>query len=198
MVLFKILWLAHPTKIVILTARNSCSVGYKISVSLHLHLYIYLHPHTTHLLTHTHTQHTHTHLSCSGTPDALTLCIGQICNIMLENPPRGPLIPYKPHALPNQAYQPRVNVSILLFLTRSISISLSLPPLTHILSLTHTHTHTVSYSPTYLTKLHTLLVSCPMKLCPMSCESNNFCFNLFSFSHSSWACDYHSADAHSQ
>ena len=46
-----------------------------------------------------------------GSPDALTLCVSQICNIMLENPPRGPFIPYKPHALPNQAYQPRTNVS---------------------------------------------------------------------------------------
>ncbi len=34
---------------------------------------------------------------------------------MLENPPRGPNIPYKPHALPNQAYQqPRMSVSIIL------------------------------------------------------------------------------------
>ena len=49
----------------------------------------------------------------SGSPDALTLCIGQICNIMLENPPRGPNIPYKPHTLPNQAYQPRVSGHVL-------------------------------------------------------------------------------------
>jgi len=31
---------------------------------------------------------------------------------MLENPPRGPFIPYKPHALPNQAYQPRTNPNL--------------------------------------------------------------------------------------
>ena len=49
-------------------------------------------------------------VTVSGTPLSLTLCIAQICNIMLENPPRGPHIPYKPHALPNQAYQPRVSL----------------------------------------------------------------------------------------
>ena len=99
--------------------------------------------------------HTHTHTR-TGTPDALTLCIGQICNIMLENPPRGPLIPYKPHALPNQAYQPRVNVSVVdhKMFTNSSSSSLSLPLFPPSPSLP-THTH----SPTYLTKLHTLLVS---------------------------------------
>lgn len=51
-------------------------------------------------------------VTISGSPDALTLCINQICAIMLENPPRGPFIPYKPHALPNQAYQPRVNPNL--------------------------------------------------------------------------------------
>lgn len=51
-------------------------------------------------------------VTISGSPDALTLCVSQICNIMLENPPRGPFIPYKPHALPNQAYQPRTNPNL--------------------------------------------------------------------------------------
>ncbi|XP_064397015.1 poly(rC)-binding protein 3-like isoform X2 [Halichondria panicea] len=52
-------------------------------------------------------------VTVSGSPDSLTACIGQICKIMLENPPRGPNIPYKPHALPNQAYQqPRMSPNI--------------------------------------------------------------------------------------
>lgn len=51
-------------------------------------------------------------VTVSGSPDAIMLCISQVCNIMLENPPRGPFIPYKPHALPNQAYQPRVNPNL--------------------------------------------------------------------------------------
>jgi predicted PilT family ATPase len=46
-------------------------------------------------------------VTISGTFDALVVCVGLICNVMLENPPRGPFIPYKPHSLPNQAYQPR-------------------------------------------------------------------------------------------
>ena len=50
----------------------------------------------------------------TGTYDALVLCVGLICNVMLENPPRGPFIPYKPHSLPNQAYQPRTSVSLYL------------------------------------------------------------------------------------
>ena len=48
----------------------------------------------------------------TGTFDALVVCVGLICNVMLENPPRGPFIPYKPHSLPNQAYQPRTTVSL--------------------------------------------------------------------------------------
>ncbi|CAI8057527.1 Poly(rC)-binding protein 4, partial [Geodia barretti] len=46
-------------------------------------------------------------VTISGIYDALVVCVGLICNVMLENPPRGPFIPYKPHSLPNQAYQPR-------------------------------------------------------------------------------------------
>ncbi len=52
-------------------------------------------------------------VTISGQPDALTACIGMICTIMLENPARGPNIPYKPYALPNQAYQARVSPFIL-------------------------------------------------------------------------------------
>jgi poly(rC)-binding protein 2/3/4 len=48
-------------------------------------------------------------VTISGTYESLVVCVGLICNIMLENPPRGPFIPYKPHALPNQAYQPRTS-----------------------------------------------------------------------------------------
>lgn len=48
-------------------------------------------------------------VTISGTYESLVVCIGMICNVMLENPPRGPFIPYKPHTLPNQAYQPRTS-----------------------------------------------------------------------------------------
>ena len=54
----------------------------------------------------------HPYFSHTGTYDALVVCVGLICNVMLENPPRGPFIPYKPHSLPNQAYQPRTTVSL--------------------------------------------------------------------------------------
>ncbi|XP_041379793.1 poly(rC)-binding protein 3-like [Gigantopelta aegis] len=48
-------------------------------------------------------------VTVSGTPEAITLCVREICDIMLESPPKGPFVPYKPHALqPNQAYQPRL------------------------------------------------------------------------------------------
>ena len=100
----------------------------------------------------------HVYTLCLGTPDALTLCIGQICNIMLENPPRGPLIPYKPHALPNQAYQPRVNVSV--GLTKLIEVLFGICPHSLSLSLSLFPPPPTPRSPTYLTKLHTLLVSC--------------------------------------
>ena len=78
-----------------------------------------------------------------GTYEALVVCISMICNIMLENPPRGPFIPYKPHSLPNQAYQPRTSVrysffifhsnsgsalSVYLSLSLSLSLYLSLSP----------------------------------------------------------------------
>ena len=46
-------------------------------------------------------------VTISGLPEAITLCIEEICNIILESPPKGPFVPYKPHTLPNQAYQPR-------------------------------------------------------------------------------------------
>jgi len=49
-----------------------------------------------------------------GSPEALTVCVRQMCNIMLENPARGPHIPYKPMALPAQGFQPRANVSPLM------------------------------------------------------------------------------------
>ncbi len=54
-------------------------------------------------------------LFLSGSPEALTVCVRQMCNIMLDNPARGPHIPYKPMTLPNQPYQPRANVSLFVF-----------------------------------------------------------------------------------
>lgn len=54
---------------------------------------------------------THTPLSSPGPSDSLTMCINQLSAIIFENPAKGPHVPYKPHTLPNQAYQPRVNVS---------------------------------------------------------------------------------------
>eukprot|EP00731_Ephydatia_muelleri_P012950 Em0007g260a len=51
-------------------------------------------------------------VTISGSHNALTMAISQITNIMLENPPRGPFIPYKPHAPPNQTFQPRVTPSL--------------------------------------------------------------------------------------
>ncbi|KAL5508990.1 hypothetical protein EMCRGX_G004264 [Ephydatia muelleri] len=51
-------------------------------------------------------------VTISGSHNALTMAISQITNIMLENPPRGPFIPYKPHAPPNQTFQPRVTVGV--------------------------------------------------------------------------------------
>ena len=124
----------------------------------------------------------------SGTPEALTLCIVQMCNIMLENPPRGPLIPYKPHALPNQAYQPRVNVrvSVLLSsidfvsncpLSSSLDLCFSYPPYSSPLSLSLCFTLSLSLSLSLsLTLTHSLShlpFSLPLTLFP------------FSFSHSS-------------
>ena len=99
------------------------------------------------------TLHSETSLAAAGTPDALTLCIGQICNIMLENPPRGPLIPYKPHALPNQAYQPRVNVGHFWII-----------PLSQIIEFLLVYPLSPSLSPLLLPPLLLLFPFCPISL----------------------------------
>ncbi|XP_062519657.1 poly(rC)-binding protein 3-like isoform X2 [Corticium candelabrum] len=39
-------------------------------------------------------------VTISGTPDSITQCIYQICCVMLEHPPKGPTIPYRPRTSP--------------------------------------------------------------------------------------------------
>ncbi|KAL5460329.1 hypothetical protein EMCRGX_G033773 [Ephydatia muelleri] len=51
-------------------------------------------------------------VTVSGSRNALSMAISQITNIMLENPPRGPFIPYKPHAPPKQTSRPQVTVGV--------------------------------------------------------------------------------------
>ncbi|XP_041130943.1 poly(rC)-binding protein 4-like isoform X2 [Polyodon spathula] len=50
-------------------------------------------------------------VTISGTPDAIILCVKQICAVILESPPKGATIPYRPSPAPgsvilsgNQAY----------------------------------------------------------------------------------------------
>ncbi|XP_041081551.1 poly(rC)-binding protein 4-like isoform X2 [Polyodon spathula] len=50
-------------------------------------------------------------VTISGTPDAIILCVKQICAVILESPPKGATIPYRPSPTPgsvilsgNQAY----------------------------------------------------------------------------------------------
>lgn len=48
-------------------------------------------------------------VTITGSSESLTMCINQLSAIIFENPAKGPHVPYKPHSLPNQAYQPRAN-----------------------------------------------------------------------------------------
>ncbi|XP_068597001.1 poly(rC)-binding protein 3-like isoform X2 [Brachionichthys hirsutus] len=42
-------------------------------------------------------------VTISGTPQAITHCVRHICSVMLESPPKGATIPYRPKALPAHA-----------------------------------------------------------------------------------------------
>ncbi|XP_065815841.1 poly(rC)-binding protein 3 isoform X4 [Labrus bergylta] len=39
-------------------------------------------------------------VTISGTPQAITQCVRHICSVMLESPPKGATIPYRPKAMP--------------------------------------------------------------------------------------------------
>ncbi|KAM3862637.1 poly(rC)-binding protein 3 [Diretmus argenteus] len=39
-------------------------------------------------------------VTISGTPQAITQCVRHICSVMLESPPKGATIPYRPKAIP--------------------------------------------------------------------------------------------------
>uniref|UniRef100_A0A3Q2YML3 Zgc:110045 n=1 Tax=Hippocampus comes TaxID=109280 RepID=A0A3Q2YML3_HIPCM len=43
-------------------------------------------------------------VTISGTPQAITQCVRHICSIMLESPPKGATIPYRPKAIPAGAH----------------------------------------------------------------------------------------------
>lgn len=43
-------------------------------------------------------------VTISGTPQAITQCVRHICSIMLESPPKGATIPYRPKAVPAGAH----------------------------------------------------------------------------------------------
>ncbi|XP_077437691.1 poly(rC)-binding protein 3 isoform X1 [Vanacampus margaritifer] len=43
-------------------------------------------------------------VTISGTPQAITQCVRHICSIMLESPPKGATIPYRPKAIPVGAH----------------------------------------------------------------------------------------------
>uniref|UniRef100_A0A672H6C2 Zgc:110045 n=1 Tax=Salarias fasciatus TaxID=181472 RepID=A0A672H6C2_SALFA len=43
-------------------------------------------------------------VTISGTPQAITQCVRHICSVMLESPPKGATIPYRPKILPVGAH----------------------------------------------------------------------------------------------
>uniref|UniRef100_A0A3P9LPN9 Zgc:110045 n=1 Tax=Oryzias latipes TaxID=8090 RepID=A0A3P9LPN9_ORYLA len=43
-------------------------------------------------------------VTISGTPQAITQCVRHICSVMLESPPKGATIPYRPKILPAGAH----------------------------------------------------------------------------------------------
>uniref|UniRef100_A0A667Z2Q9 Zgc:110045 n=1 Tax=Myripristis murdjan TaxID=586833 RepID=A0A667Z2Q9_9TELE len=43
-------------------------------------------------------------VTISGTPQAITQCVRHICSVMLESPPKGATIPYRPKAAPGGAH----------------------------------------------------------------------------------------------
>uniref|UniRef100_A0A665TYU1 Zgc:110045 n=1 Tax=Echeneis naucrates TaxID=173247 RepID=A0A665TYU1_ECHNA len=43
-------------------------------------------------------------VTISGTPQAITQCVRHICSVMLESPPKGATIPYRPKAIPAGAH----------------------------------------------------------------------------------------------
>lgn len=43
-------------------------------------------------------------VTISGTPQAITQCVRHICSVMLESPPKGATIPYRPKAMPAGAH----------------------------------------------------------------------------------------------
>uniref|UniRef100_A0A3Q2QW88 Poly(rC)-binding protein 3-like n=1 Tax=Fundulus heteroclitus TaxID=8078 RepID=A0A3Q2QW88_FUNHE len=43
-------------------------------------------------------------VTISGTPQAITQCVRHICSVMLESPPKGATIPYRPKVLPVGAH----------------------------------------------------------------------------------------------
>ncbi|XP_072293319.1 poly(rC)-binding protein 3 [Eucyclogobius newberryi] len=43
-------------------------------------------------------------VTISGTPQAITQCVRHICTVMLESPPKGATIPYRPKAMPVGAH----------------------------------------------------------------------------------------------
>ncbi|XP_011406106.1 PREDICTED: poly(rC)-binding protein 2-like [Amphimedon queenslandica] len=47
-------------------------------------------------------------VTISGSSQSISRCLDYICDVILENPPKGPSVPYKPHS--NQSYQQRPGI----------------------------------------------------------------------------------------
>ncbi|KAM9395507.1 poly(rC)-binding protein 3-like [Salvelinus alpinus] len=43
-------------------------------------------------------------VTISGTPQAITQCVKHICSVILESPPKGPTIPYRPKTMPGAGH----------------------------------------------------------------------------------------------
>jgi poly(rC)-binding protein 2/3/4 len=67
-------------------------------------------------------------VTISGTPEAITQCIYQICCVMLEHPPKGPTIPYRPRTN-NPLVNPLLLPGLPLHLTDPASAAVAMPQL---------------------------------------------------------------------